>query len=149
MLYMAAVIRAVFGYLFLLFMVRVVGRRPGKQMTPFEYVLVFFMGGLTLTPMVGNDRSIINAVTIVLTIAVTHYALAWLKQWSPRLGRIIDGVPVVLIERGQVLDERLEGMVVQKEDIMAAARDRGVERLEDVEYAVLERNGEISIISRS
>src|SRR3954454_17606276 len=83
---MAAVFRAIFGYLFLVFMVRVVGRRPGKQMTPFDYVLVFFMGGLTLTPMVGNDRSLINAVTIVVTIAVTHFALAWLKQWSPAVG---------------------------------------------------------------
>ena len=144
---MAAVLRAMFGYLFLVFMVRVVGRRPGKQMTPFDYVLVFFMGGLTLTPMVGNDRSLVNAATIVLTIAVTHFALAWLKHWSPTIGKFLDGVPVVLIERGQLLQPRLAGMVVQSEDIMAAARDRGVERLDQIEYAVLERNGEISIIA--
>src|SRR5215217_3971339 len=107
---MAAVFRAMFGYLFLVFMVRVVGRRPGKQMTPFDYVLVFFMGGLTLTPMVGNDRSLVNAVTIVLTIALTHFGLAWVKERFPRIGRIVDGVPVVLIERGKVLQPRLDGM---------------------------------------
>jgi uncharacterized membrane protein YcaP (DUF421 family) len=144
---MAAVFRAMFGYLFLVFMVRVVGRRPGKQMTPFDYVLVFFMGGLTLTPMVGNDRSLVNAATIVLTIALTHFGLAWLRHWSPRIGRIVDGVPIVLIERGKVLPPRLDGMVVQEADIMAAARDRGVEHLDEIEYAVLERNGEISIIA--
>ena len=146
---MPAVFRAIFGYLFLVFMVRVVGRRPGKQMTPFDYVLVFFMGGLTLTPMVGNDRSLINAVTIVVTIAVTHFAVAWLKHWFPTVGRIVDGVPVVLIERGRLLQPRLDGTVIQEADIMAAARDRGVDRLEDIEYAVLERNGEISIIACS
>jgi uncharacterized membrane protein YcaP (DUF421 family) len=146
---MAAVFRAMFGYLFLVFMVRVVGRRPGKQMTPFDYVLVFFMGGLTLTPMVGNDRSLVNAVTIVLTIAVTHFALAWLKHRFPTVGRIVDGVPVVLIERGRLLQPRLDGVVVQEADIMAAARDRGVDRLDDIEYAVLERNGDISIIACS
>jgi uncharacterized membrane protein YcaP (DUF421 family) len=54
---MAAVLRAFFGYFFLVFTVRVVGRRPGKQLTPFEFVLVFFMGGLALTAMVGNEAS--------------------------------------------------------------------------------------------
>ena len=54
---MAAIFRAAFGYCFLVFMVRIAGRRPGKQITPFEFVLIFFIGGVTLTPMVGDDRS--------------------------------------------------------------------------------------------
>jgi uncharacterized membrane protein YcaP (DUF421 family) len=56
---MSAVLRAAYGYLFLVFIVRVVGRRPGKQMTPFEFVLIFFIGGLMLTAMVGDDASVI------------------------------------------------------------------------------------------
>ncbi len=51
---MAGGLRGIFGYLFLVLMVRIAGRRPGKQMAPFEFVLIFFMGGLTLTPMVGD-----------------------------------------------------------------------------------------------
>jgi len=77
---MGAVFRAVFGYCFLVFMVRIVGRRPGEQITPFDFVLIFFMGGLTLTPMVGDDRSIVNALCIITTLAVTHFAIAWLKH---------------------------------------------------------------------
>ena len=59
---MAAVARAFVGYFFLVFIVRIVGRRPGKQMTPFEFVLIFFIGGLALTAMVGDEVSFTNAI---------------------------------------------------------------------------------------
>jgi uncharacterized membrane protein YcaP (DUF421 family) len=64
------VLRAVFGYLFLVLMVRIVGRRPGKQLTPFEFVLIFYLGGLTLTGMVGDEVSLTNAVCQIITVGV-------------------------------------------------------------------------------
>ena len=76
---MAAVLRAIFGYAFLVFMVRVVGRRPGKQMTPFEFVLIFFIGGLTLTFVVGDEASFTNALCQIMTIAILHYLISWIR----------------------------------------------------------------------
>src|ERR1700761_5485962 len=64
-----AILRAFWGYFSLVFISRIVGRRPGKQLTPFEFVLVFFLGGLTLTGMVGPQASSTNAVTQILAIA--------------------------------------------------------------------------------
>ena len=65
---MAAVLRAFFGYFFLVFIVRIVGRRPGKQMTPFEFVLIFFIGGLALTAIVGDEVSFTNGICQIITI---------------------------------------------------------------------------------
>ena len=135
-----------FGYCFLVFIVRIVGRRPGKQMTPFEFVLVFFLGGLTLTGMVADDRSFTNALCQIMTVALMHYAIAWLRQHSPAFGRVADGTPLVLLEKGQWHTETMSKMHIQDDDVMAAARDKGLERLDQIEYAVLERNGEISIV---
>ncbi len=146
---MAAVFRAAFGYLFLVFMVRVAGRRPGKQITPFEFVLIFFIGGVTLTPMVGNDRSLSNALCIITTIAVTHFVIAWLKQNFSGFARIVDGTPLVLLAKGKWQVEAMKKMRLQDDDIMTMARDNGIERLDQIEYAILERNGEISIIKAS
>lgn len=146
---MNAVFRSIFGYCFLVFMVRVVGRRPGKQMTPFEFVLIFFIGGLTLTPLVGDDRSISNALLSIMTIGVTHFLIAWLKQRSPRFGRLVDGTPLVLLEHGRWHTETMANMAIQDDDVMAMARDQGLKSLEQIEYAFLERNGEISIIPKS
>jgi len=141
-----AVFRGIFGYCFLVLMVRVVGRRPGKQLTPFEFVLIFFMGGLTLTPMVGDDHSITNALCTIAAIALTHFVFAWLKQFSPTFGRIVDGTPLVLLEKGQWQTETMAHTHIQEEDVMALARDQGLKTFDEIEYAVLERNGDISII---
>ena len=146
---MAAVIRAIVGYCFLIFMVRIVGRRPGKQITPFEYVLIFFLGGVTLTPMVSDDQSVTNAYCQIATIALMHSFLAWLKQRYPRFGKVIDGTPLVLYQKGQRQKETMNKMRIQDEDIMTMARDNAIPNMEKIDYATLERNGEISVIKVS
>ena len=141
---MAAVLRAFLGYFFLVLMVRIVGRRPGKQMTPFEFVLVFFMGGLALTAIVGNEVSFTNAICQIIAIAAGHYAVAWLRQKSSRFARLVDGTPLILLENGQWRTETLTNMGIADDDIMASARDSSIAALEHIDNAVLERNGEIS-----
>lgn len=143
---MAASLRALLFYLFLVLVVRIVGRRPGKQITPFEFVLVFFMGGLALTAMVGDDASLTNAFIQVLTIAFTHFAIALARSRSPRLARLLDGTPLILLENGHWRSNTLSKMRIQDDDVMAQARDQGVATLEKIEIAILERNGQISII---
>ncbi len=143
---MTAVIRAFFFYFFLVFITRVVGRRPGKQLTPFEFVLVFFMGGLALTAMVANEVSLTNAFCEIIAIAGAHYFVAWLRSRSSRIARLIDGTPLFLLESGQWRSRTLSMMGVQDDDVMASARDQGLDNLERIQIAILERNGEISII---
>jgi uncharacterized membrane protein YcaP (DUF421 family) len=143
---MAGAFRALLGYFFLVLVIRIAGRRPGKQMTPMEFILVFFCGGLTLTGVVADDRSLTNALCQIIAVAFGHYLLTWLRQVSPALGRVIDGTPLVLLERGQWRTEALQNTHISQEDVMAMARDNGLETLNEIEYAILERNGEISII---
>lgn len=146
---MNGVLRGIFGYCFLIFIMRIVGRRPGKQMAPFEYVLVFFMGGITLTPMVGNDESITNALLTIMGIALTHYVIAWLKQKSPAFGRLVDGTPLVLYEKGKKHVETMQNMEVTDGDVMTAARDAALTSFDEIEYAILERNGQIVVLGSS
>ena len=130
-------------------MIRIVGRRPGKQMTPFEFVLIFFIGGVTLTPIVGDDHSLTNALCIIATITLVHNLFAYAKHRWATFGLILDGTPLVLLERGKQHTETMNKMALQQEDITAAARDSGLKRLNQLDYAVLERNGEISVIQKS
>jgi uncharacterized membrane protein YcaP (DUF421 family) len=146
---MASVLRAVFGYAFLVFMVRVVGRRPGKQMTPFEFVLIFFIGGLTLTFVVGDEASFTNALGQIMTIAVFHFLISWARSRSSSFARVTDGTPLVLLEKGKWRPNAMKGMRIADDDVMAAARDKEIKAMDEIEYAILERNGEISIIEAS
>ncbi len=142
------IFRAVFGYLFLVLMVRVVGRRPGKQLTPFEFVLVFYLGGLTLTGMVGAEASLTNAVTQILAVAFCHYGLAYLRYRFDGVAKVLDGTPLFLMEQGQWRTETLSKMRIQDDDVMDMAREQGIKDLPGIDMAVLEAFGEISIIQK-
>jgi uncharacterized membrane protein YcaP (DUF421 family) len=142
---MAAVLRAFFGYMFLVMIVRVVGRRPGKQMTPFEFVLIFFIGGLALTAIVGDEASFTNAVCQIITMGLAHYTLAWARSKSPRFARLVDGTPLILLENQNWRTDTLRHMRIQDDDVIASARDSGIKTLQGIDRAVLERNGEITV----
>jgi len=145
---MATIVHAVLGYLFLLLSVRVLSRRPGGQMTLYEFVIVFLLGGIIILATVGQDRSMTNCITAILAVAFMHWAFSWFKAHFPKFGAIVDGTPLVLIEDGVWQPEVMHGKRIDPEDIMAAARSKGIHSIFDVKYAVLERTGGISIIKR-
>lgn len=142
------VLRAAFGYLFLVLLVRVVGRTPGKQLTPFEFVLIFYLGGLTLTGVVGTEVSLTNAIVQILTIALCHYTLALLRFRFHAIAQILDGTPLVLLADGQWRTEAMSHMRLQDDDVMDMARGNAIERLDDIGLAVLESFGEITLLKK-
>ena len=145
---METLLRAIAGYFILLAVVRVLKRRAGSQMTLFEFVLVFLMGGVIILSTVGKDRSVVNCTCAVIAVCLVHRVVAWAKSKSARLGAIVDGTPLVLIRRGEWQNEVVRGMSIRPEDVAAAARGHGITALTDIDYAILERNGAISIIKK-
>lgn len=145
---LSPVLRAIFGYLFLVLIVRVAGRRPGKQLTPFEFVLIFYLGGLTLTGMVGTNASITNAICQILTVALCHYGLASLRYRSDIAMRLLDGVPLILLERNGWRSQALDRMRVLDDDVMNVAREQGIRDLSGIRLAVLETFGQINVLRR-
>ena len=145
---MPTILHAIAGYFILLLIVRVLKRRAGSQMTLFEFVIVFLMGGIIILSTVGNDRSVTNCTCAVIAVALIHRAIAWGKSKSPTLGSIVDGTPLVIIKHGEWQPEIVTGMKLRQEDIEAAGRSGGANRVEDIDYAILERNGRISVIPK-
>ncbi len=145
---MYTIIHAILGYFFLLLTVRVLSRRPGGQMTLFEFVIVFLIGGVIILSTVGDDRSVTNCVCAVIVIGLMHGLLSWAKTRSPRLGVLVDGTPLVVLQNDEWNDEIMRGMRLDANDIMAAARTKGLRDLSEIKYAILERNGTISIIKK-
>ena len=148
MMALFTILRAAFGYLFLVFLVRIVGRRPGRQPTPFEYVLVFYMGGLTLTGIVGMEMSISNAFCQIFTIALCHYSLSWLRHRSQRIALFLDGSPLILLKGGEWRAQTMCSARIKDDDVMDAARERGMRDLTEIGMAVLESVGSITVTRR-
>jgi uncharacterized membrane protein YcaP (DUF421 family) len=146
---MTTIFRAILGYWFLLLVVRNIGRRPGAQLTPFEFVLIFIIGGIIIQSVVGDDRSMTNALCTVITVGLMHRMVSKMKQRYPKFGAIVDGTPLVLMENGRWCTEVMDKMRIQDTDVMAAGRTRGIQNLAEIKYAILERNGSISTIKKT
>ncbi len=145
---MYTIVHAIIGYFFLLLTVRVLMRRPGAQMTLFEFVIVFLMGGIIILATVGNDRSETNSVCAVLTVGLLHRLVSGAKQRWPWFAAVIDGKPLVLLKDGEWQTRIMGRMRLQDNDVMAAARGKGIRSLNEIKYAVLERNGAITVIQK-
>lgn len=146
---MDAVLRATVVYFFLLLVFRIAGRRMLSQTTTFDLVLLLIVAEATQQGLLGNDFSVTNAFLVIITLIGIEIALAALKRRSARIEKWIDGVPSIIIEDGRPLKDRMEKARIDERDVLAAARTGyGLERMDQIKYAVLERNGSISIIPK-
>jgi uncharacterized membrane protein YcaP (DUF421 family) len=146
---MDAVLRAAAIYVVLLLAFRIAGRRTLAEMTPFDLVLVFIIGEATQQALLGQDFSITNAVLVIVTLLFLDIIMSLAKDRSRTFEKLIDGVPTIIVADGQPLTERMRKARVDEQDIMEAARRlHGIERLDQIKYAVLEVSGGISVIPR-
>lgn len=145
---MVSVVYAVLGYFFLLLTVRVLKRRAGSGISMLDFVLIFLIGGVIILGTMAQDRSMTNAMCIVITVGFLHRTVAWAKSKSPKVGAVVDGVPLVVLDKGKARREVMDHMRITDLDIEIAARSAQVPSTDQVEYGVLERNGPISVISR-
>lgn len=144
---MESVLRAAAIYAFLLVLFRITGRRALSEITTFDFVLLLVIGEATQQALLGDDFSVINAFVVIATLVLIDILLSLFKERSPRVGRFLDGVPLIVVEYGKPLTERLRKARLTEEDILEAARQsQGLERLEQIRFAVLEKNGQISVI---
>lgn len=144
---MNPVIRGVIIYVFLLVLFRILGKRSLSQITTFDFVLLLIIGEVTQQALLGEDYSITNALILIVVLMGTDLILSKLKSKYGLLARMIEGAPLIVVENGKPLKIRMKKSGVDEEDIMEAARLRfGLIKLEQVKYAILERDGKISII---
>lgn len=141
------VVRGVIIYLFLLLLFRVSGKRSLSQTTTFEFVLLLVIGEATQQALLGDDFSVTNALVLIVTLMGINQLMTWLKEKSSRFEDVMESVPLIIVDNGELLKDRMKKVRVDEKDVMEAARiNHGLERMEQIKYAVLERNGVISII---
>ncbi len=146
---MDPVIRSAAVYVALLVFLRLAGRRTLIQMTSFDFVLLLIIGEATQNALLQNDSSVTNALLVVLTLISLDIAFSYVKQRVPIVARWIDGLPMIIVWDGRPLTDLMIKARVSEVDVLTAARkSQGLERMEQIKYAVLETTGSISIIPR-
>ncbi|HEU4371665.1 MAG TPA: YetF domain-containing protein [Methylomirabilota bacterium] len=146
---MESVLRGAAVYGLLLIVFRITGKRALGQITTFDFVLLLIISEAVQNAMVGPGYSVTNALVLIVTLVVIDTGLTFVKTRVPALERWLEGTPLVIVEDGRPLQDRLERSGVDVGDVLCAARHtHGLERLDQIKYAVLERHGDISIIPR-
>ncbi|HBV38467.1 MAG TPA: DUF421 domain-containing protein [Erwinia sp.] len=144
---METVLRAASMYLLLMVVLKIAGRRTLMEMTSFDLILLLIISEATQQALLGNDFSVTGASLTIITLVVVDILFGMLKAHFPRLDRLIDGTALILVENGSLLPERARKAGISEEDILSSARvTAGLERLDQIKFAILEKNGKISII---
>ncbi|MBL9149623.1 MAG: DUF421 domain-containing protein [Phycisphaerae bacterium] len=128
---------------------RISGRRTFAEMNTFDLVLVLIVSEATQQALIGDDKTISGATVVVATLAFIDVAALRITSRSKVLDRFVDGVPALLVHDGRPLTRRMRRLRVSLDDILESARrEQGVQGLERIRLAVLERDGSISIVTR-
>lgn len=147
---MDAIFRGTAIYIFLLILFRINGKRSLSQITSFDFVLLMIVAETTQQALLGNDFSLTNAGLLIVTLFTLDLVIAILKPFSRKFEKLVDGTPLIILEDGKPLEDRMKKARVDETDILTAARElQGLERLDQIKFAVLERSGGISIIPKA
>jgi uncharacterized membrane protein YcaP (DUF421 family) len=145
---MDIVFRALVVYLFVLVLTRAVGRRELSTLEPFDLILLVMIGDLVQQGVTQNDFSVTGSFLAVGTIGVLTVVFSYLPWRFQVLRPVLEGVPAILVENGDVVEKNLRRHRLTQEEIAAAARVQNIGSLSQVRWAVLETNGQISFIKQ-
>jgi uncharacterized membrane protein YcaP (DUF421 family) len=145
---MDIVIRAAFLFVFVWAITRAVGRRELSTLEPFDLILLVVLGDLIQQGVTQNDFSVTGAMLAGGTIGLMAVLFSWINFRSRRLGDVLEGDPVIVVERGKPIERNLRRNRITIEELAAQARLQKIAHIEDIEWAVLETSGQISFIGK-
>ena len=145
---MDLVLRTVVVFLIIFVVTRAVGRRELSSMEPFDLILLVVIGDLVQQGVTQSDYSLTGTATVIVTLALLVVGTAYLSFRFRRLRPLLEGEPILIVSDGHVIERSLHKQRMTVEEVEAEARLSSIASLEEVRYAVLESNGQISFIKK-
>lgn len=137
--------RTIFLYLVLVFVIRLLGKRQIGEMEPMEFVVTMLIANLASIPMQDGAIPLLSGLVPILTVLGAELVLSVLSMQSLTLRRLLCGKPVILMENGKILQGNLRKTRITLDELTGHLRTRGILDLNEVQYAILETNGELSV----
>jgi uncharacterized membrane protein YcaP (DUF421 family) len=145
---MDIVLRAAFAYVFITFLMRIVGRRELSSMAPSDLILLVVLGDLIQNGVTQSDYSMTGVVLATSTIGLCAVATSFLVFKSKRASKIIEGDPLIIVQDGKPIENNMKSERLNLDDVMEEARGQQIENLDQVKWAVLESTGQITFIKK-
>lgn len=145
---MDLVIRAVVVFFFIFLVTRIVGRRQLSELEPFDLILLVVLGDLVQQGITQSDESVTGTMIVISTIALLSVAVSWATFRFKSLRLLTEGEPIVLIHDGQPISRNMRRERITLADIQEEARQSQITSIADLQWAILENDGQISCIPR-
>ncbi len=142
------VLRGAAMYLLVMLLMRLSGKRAVGQFTPFDLILLILIGNAVQNGINGGDNSLTGAAIMACTLVALNYAVAFVTSRSRAAEKLVEGVPVVLARNGTLFPAMLKRELVSTSDFDEALRMNGIDDVRDVQLALLETNGSISVVPK-
>jgi uncharacterized membrane protein YcaP (DUF421 family) len=146
---MDIVLRAAGAYLFIIFMLRIIGRRELSTLGPSDIVLLVVMGDLIQNGVTQSDQSVTGVFLAISTFAVLTMAMSYVTYKSRRAQTLIEGEPLILVENGKPVEKNMRAERLNLDDIAEEARGQGIEAIDEIKWCVLETGGTMSFVKKS
>ncbi len=142
-------IRSVVIYLIVLLVFRLMGKRQLGQMQPFELVLTLIIADLATIPMAEVSVPVLHGIVPLLTLVILHFVLTLISRTSQMISKVISGKPVILINPKGIDYKAMRKLNLSTDDIFAALREQGYFNVSQVQYAIMETNGKVSVMPKA
>ena len=143
------IVRSAVVYAALIFILRLTGKRQVGQLAPFDLVLLLVLSNAVQNSMNGGDNSLVGGLISAVTLVGANYVVGRATFNSKRLEGIIEGRPQIIVHNGKVFEDVMAKAQLTHHELQAALRQAGCACVEDVQSAVLENNGSISVLTRT
>lgn len=145
--YLRIVFSSIAVYLFIIIAIRLFGKKELAQLSVIDLVFILLISNSVQNAMVGSDSSLLGGLIAAASLFVVNYVFKLLLYNYPSFDRLIEGEAILLIYKGKLHEENLSKAKITRSELMEAIREHGVSVIEDVDLAVLEVDGNISVIS--
>lgn len=143
------IIRSIIIYLIVLFLFRIMGKRQLGQMQPFELVLTLIIADLATIPMAEVGVPVLHGIVPLFTLVILHFILTLLTRSSTTIAAVVSGKPVIVINADGIDYKAMKKLSITVDDILEAMRGLGYFSLEQVEFAIMETNGKLSVLPKA
>ena len=135
-------------YLFLIAGLRLLGKRELGQMSVYDLVLIVVISNSVQNAMVGQDTSLAGGLAAALVLLLINRLITWVMVRNPKIGHLLAGEPVLIVRDGKLLEQPMRKEGITRENVLAAMREHGISQLGEVQMAILEQDGAISIVPK-
>lgn len=139
--------KSVAVYLFIILAIRLFGKKELAQLSVVDLVFILLISNSVQNAMVGSDSTLPGGLVAAFSLFVANWLFKWIMRHNPWFSRVVQGDPILLVHQGEVNQKGMATAMMTRDELIRAIHEHGVERISDVDLAILEVDGNISVIS--